>query len=69
MAPGVVGFIALRERYIDGTLKNSQAEGLDQVVLLGAGFDTRAYRISGIEQTRVYEVDYPTTQEAKRKAM
>ncbi len=69
MAPGSVGFIVLRERYIDDTLKTGLAEGLDQVVLLGAGFDTRAYRIPGIEQTRVFEIDYPATQEAKRKAL
>ncbi len=69
MAPGAVGFIVVRERYIDDFLKAGLAEGLDQVVLLGAGFDTRAYRIPGIEQTHVFEVDYPATQEAKRKAL
>ncbi len=69
MAPGAVGFIVLRERYIDDFLKAGLAEGLGQVVLLGAGFDTRAYRIPGIEQTHVFEVDYPATQEAKRKAL
>jgi Leucine carboxyl methyltransferase len=35
-------------------------------VILGAGFDSRAYRILGIDQTRVFEVDHPATQ-AKKK--
>jgi methyltransferase (TIGR00027 family) len=69
MGPGAVGFIVVRERYIDDYLKAGLAEGLDQVVLLGAGFDTRAYRIPGIDQTRVFEIDYPATQEAKRKGL
>lgn len=43
MAPGAEGFIVGRERYIDDYLKARLAEGLDQVVLLGAGFDTRAF--------------------------
>jgi methyltransferase (TIGR00027 family) len=69
MGPGAEGFITVRERYIDDYLKSGLAEGLDQVVILGAGFDTRAYRIPGIEKTRVFEIDYPATQEAKRKGL
>jgi methyltransferase (TIGR00027 family) len=62
---GAIGFITARERYIDDFLKTCLSEGLDQVVILGAGFDTRAYRIAGIEKTRVFEVDHPATQEVK----
>ena len=43
--PGAIEFITARERYIDDFLKACLGEGLDQVVILGAGFDTRAYRI------------------------
>jgi hypothetical protein len=32
---------------------------VNQVVILGAGFDSRVYRIPGIEQARVFEVDHP----------
>ena len=39
---GAIGFITARERYIDDFLKTCLSEGLDQVVILGAGFDTRA---------------------------
>jgi methyltransferase (TIGR00027 family) len=69
MAPGAVAFITARERYIDDFLKACLSERLDQVVILGAGFDTRAYRTAGIEMTRVFEVDHPDTQEVKLKRL
>lgn len=69
MAPGATAFIAVRERYIDDYLIASLKEGLEQVVILGAGFDTRPYRIAGIEKTHVFEVDHPATQEAKLKGL
>lgn len=50
LSDGAIEFITARERYIDDFLKACLSEGLDQVVILGAGFDTRAYRIAGIEQ-------------------
>ena len=67
MAPGATAFVIARERYIDDYLIFELAEGLDQVVILGAGFDTRAYRIPGIEKTRVFEIDHPDTQTEKLK--
>ncbi|HEX2569986.1 MAG TPA: class I SAM-dependent methyltransferase [Polyangia bacterium] len=67
--PGVIEFITARERYIDDFLHAALNEGLDQVVFLGAGFDTRAYRTPGIEKTRVFEVDHPATQAAKLKRL
>lgn len=65
MAPGAVAFISARERYIDDFLKKCIDDGFQQVVLLGAGFDTRSYRIPGIEKTRVFEIDTAATQQAK----
>ncbi|MGE5578656.1 MAG: class I SAM-dependent methyltransferase [Bacillota bacterium] len=67
--PGAAEFIVARERYIDDFLKACLAEGLEQVVILGAGFDTRAYRTSGIEKVRVFEVDHPATQSTKLKRL
>jgi methyltransferase (TIGR00027 family) len=69
ISQGAMEFITARERYIDDFLKASLSEGLDQVVLLGAGFDTRAYRIAGIEKTRVFEIDHPATQAVKLKRL
>jgi methyltransferase (TIGR00027 family) len=65
LSQGATVFIALRERYIDDCLASALAGGLDQVVILGAGFDTRAYRVPGIERARVFEVDHPATQKIK----
>src|ERR687897_2011931 len=65
--PGAIAFITARERYIDDFLKACLSEGLDQVAILGAGFDTRAYRIPGIEKMLVFEIDRPATQAVKLK--
>ncbi len=56
-----------RTRLIDDTLVDAINEGgFGQVVILGAGFDSRAYRIPGIERTKVFEVDHPSTSAKKR---
>jgi methyltransferase (TIGR00027 family) len=60
--PGIMGNLLCRTRFIDDTLRDALREGLDQVVILGAGLDTRAYRIPGIDEARVFEVDHPATQ-------
>lgn len=67
--PGVVGNLLCRTRYIDDALSDALAEGLDQVVILGAGFDSRAYRIPGIDRTHVFEVDHPATQAYKQRRL
>jgi methyltransferase (TIGR00027 family) len=69
LAPGAVSFVVGRERYIDDFLKTCLSEGLDQVVLLGAGYDTRPYRIPGMEKTHVFEIDQAATQEDKLKRL
>jgi methyltransferase (TIGR00027 family) len=64
--PGSLGAILCRTRYVDDVLKRSLAEGLDQLVILGAGFDSRAYRIAGMDQVQVFEVDLPGTRKLKK---
>ncbi len=65
-APGIMGSLYCRTRYIDDALRNALRKGLDQVVILGAGFDARAYRLPGIEQTHVFELDFPKMQRLKQ---
>jgi methyltransferase (TIGR00027 family) len=65
--PGTLGSILCRTRYIDDVLRRSLAGGLDQVVILGAGLDSRAYRIRGMDRVRVFEVDLPGAQELKQR--
>lgn len=64
--PGSLGAILCRTRYIDDVFVKSLGVGFDQVVILGAGFDSRAYRISGLEAVRVFEVDFPGTRNLKQ---
>jgi methyltransferase (TIGR00027 family) len=65
--PGTRSSGIARTRFIDDALLKAFQEGLQQVVILGAGFDCRAYRISGIDRTRVYEVGHPNKLAAKRR--
>ena len=66
---GSRGTVVARTRYIDDALTAALQEGVEQVVILGAGFDSRAYRIPGIGRTRVFEVDLPATQAGKKTAV
>lgn len=64
--PGVNGALAARVRYMDECLIEAIQSGFKQLVVIGAGYDTRAYRIAGVkENIRVFEVDHPLTQEVK----
>ncbi|WP_236567335.1 class I SAM-dependent methyltransferase [Nocardia sp. CY41] len=61
-------FIAARSRYADDTVRSAIAGGTDQVVILGAGLDTTAYRQT-TTHVRFFEVDHPATQDWKRKRL
>lgn len=54
-----------RTRYIDDYLQAGIKSGVWQVVILGAGCDSRAYRLKELEQIKVFEVDHPDTQKSK----
>jgi methyltransferase (TIGR00027 family) len=57
-----------RTRFVDDHLKTAIANGATQVVILGAGFDTRAYRFAELLQgKKVFEVDYHSTQAFKKR--
>jgi len=66
---GARGTVVVRTRYIDDLLGAALRRGVTQVVIFGAGFDCRAYRIRGIEHTRVFEVDHPLTQGHKQAVL
>lgn len=65
----MMNFAVLRERFIEDSMREALADGVRQIVILGAGFDTRAYRLDGIGAARVFEIDHPATQAAKRRAL
>jgi methyltransferase (TIGR00027 family) len=66
--PGARTSAVARTRFIDDALCAALREA-KQIVLLGAGFDARAYRLPGIERCRVFEVDHPSTSAKKREAI
>ncbi|HEY2450207.1 MAG TPA: class I SAM-dependent methyltransferase [Mycobacterium sp.] len=53
---------------VDIVDRHQQIES-SQIVLLGAGFDTRAYRLTALASARVFELDHPATQRAKRRVI
>jgi len=56
--PGVNGAIITRVRFFDDYLNQCLEDGFQQIVLLGAGFDSRAYRFDNIQlKVKVYELD------------
>jgi methyltransferase (TIGR00027 family) len=63
--PGVRATVVARTRLID-ELVLASVDDVDQVVILGAGFDTRAYRLPALRVLPVVEVDHPDTQRRKR---
>jgi methyltransferase (TIGR00027 family) len=66
---GPLGSAVCRTRWIDDVLSAALRDGVPQVVVLGAGFDCRAHRLPGIERARIFEVDHPATQAAKREVL
>ena len=62
-------FIAVRTRFAEDALTAAVARGVRQLVVLGAGLDTYAYRSALGEKLRVFEVDHPATQAWKRQRL
>jgi methyltransferase (TIGR00027 family) len=67
--PGVRTSVVARTLLIDAAVASALGEGIAQLVVLGAGYDTRAYRLPGLHGATVFEVDHPDTQAAKRRAL
>lgn len=58
-----------RTRFVDDIFVSAAALGVRQIVLFGAGLDTRAYRIRWPEATFVFEIDDPATLEFKGRTL
>lgn len=56
----------VRTRLIDDLVRTSLVDGALQLLVLGAGFDTRPYRLPELAAVPAYEVDHPATQALKR---
>lgn len=67
VAAEVNDFVACRHRYMDDILLAALEGGVEQVVVLGAGYDTRAWRFADQLAGRpVFELDFPATSRRKR---
>lgn len=69
LGPGTFGGQVMRTRYIDDVVTAAVTRGVDQVVILGAGLDTRAYRLAQLAAATVTEVDLPAIQALKIKRL
>jgi methyltransferase (TIGR00027 family) len=63
---GLVDHNELRTAAIDDALADALSSGIEQLVILGAGLDARAWRVERLANAVVFEVDYPSTQAYKR---
>lgn len=59
-------FLSVRSRFAEDVLASAASQGVTQYVLLGAGFDTFAYR-NPFPSVHVFEIDHPATQAEKRR--
>jgi methyltransferase (TIGR00027 family) len=67
---GMSNMMLIRTRFIDDHLLHALQNGVTQVVILGAGFDTRPYRFADLlKDKKVFEIDYQSTQEIKRRRL
>ena len=71
LAPhGVYEYVIARTKYFDAVFEKALADGFDQILLFGAGYDTRALRFQEKAQhTRIFELDELHTQQAKIKQL
>ena len=70
VVPGGLWFEVARTRFMDDVMRDELAAGAGQLVILGAGFDSRAYRFRELlEGVGVFEVDHPATSRLKRERL
>lgn len=65
--PGIKLHYALRKRYLEEIARDALRQGIRQVVVIGAGFDTLALRLhEAFAETKFFEIDHPATQRVKK---
>ena len=62
---GAISSGIARTKYIDDLLETSIKENSKQVIILGAGFDTRSVRLEFLKNVSVIEIDHPDTSSLK----
>jgi methyltransferase (TIGR00027 family) len=70
LSPGLYAYLYARTAWFDAVFAEELRSDVRQIVLVGAGYDSRAYRFRDmLRDTRIFEVDVPTTQERKRSIL
>lgn len=64
-----VNFQGARTRYFDDYFRQAADAGVRQVVILAAGLDSRAYRLSWPDGTTIFELDQPQVLDFKRTVL
>ena len=65
---GGINFDVAKARYIEDYLNQCIEDGIEQLVLLGAGYDSRAFRFNALkEKVKVFEVDHPDSLRIKKE--
>lgn len=68
--PGLNAYLIARTAYFDQLFTSALENGIPQIVLLGAGYDSRAFRFAKLNQsTKIFELDSSPTQERKKKCL
>ena len=62
-------FIAMRSRFAEDSAAHAIEKGVRQILVLGAGLDTFAYRLERTPELRIFELDHPATQAEKRRRL
>jgi len=68
-APGFHEHLISRTRFIDDLIEKSTSDKVEQYVILGAGYDSRAHRLKLPSGLKIFEVDQPEVQERKRSKL
>ncbi len=70
IAPGIYEFMIARTAFFDHVIKDALAQHVPQLVLLGAGYDSRPYRFRELAgETRIFELDAAPTQARKQEIL
>jgi methyltransferase (TIGR00027 family) len=70
IAPGAYEFMIARTAFFDRIVEQALKENREQVVLLGAGYDSRPYRFGEFNQdTKIFELDAKPTQQRKKECL
>ena len=68
--PGLKEYVIARTAYFDRLFVDALNDKTPQIVLLGAGYDSRAYRFAKLNHgTRIIELDIAPTQDRKKKCL